>query len=244
MQHHNCQNCGAELKGAYCHQCGQKSDTHRLTMRHFIEHDLVHGIWHLDKGIFKTLKEVIIRPGYLAKEYIAGKRTGHFNLVTMLVLLATAFLFTTSHTEPQKNKYLVNDRDASDLLMFASKYGKWLLLLAIPIMAKAAGDVLKRLQYNYAERLVMSGYFIAGALRIMILFRLLYQIPGFISIYSIILEILIVAFYWGFAYRQVTKGHYTPARSTWLSFITIIGFIGYLLGVAFGGLVIYILVRG
>lgn len=244
MQHHNCLNCGAELQGAYCHNCGQKGDTHRLTMRHFIEHDLVHGIWHLDKGIFKTLKDVMLRPGHLAKDYIAGKRTGHFGLVTMLVLLAGLFLFTTHHAETETDKFAVNGRDASDLVMFLGKYGKWLLLLAIPIMAKASGDVLKRLQYNYAERLVLSGYFVAGALCIMILFGLLYQVPGFVSIYTIVLEILIICAYWVFAYKQLTKEQYTNTRSTWLSILTIIGFIGYLSGIAFGGLVIYVFLRG
>ena len=43
-------------------------------MKHFVMHDLLHGVWHLEKGILFTLKETIIRPGQAALDYIKGKR--------------------------------------------------------------------------------------------------------------------------------------------------------------------------
>lgn len=70
----NCLNCSTELISTYCHICGQKANTHRITPRHFIMHDIVHGVLHLDKGILFTLKQAFTRPGYAVMDYIAGKR--------------------------------------------------------------------------------------------------------------------------------------------------------------------------
>ena len=40
-----CLNCGTELIGRHCHQCGQKRHVHRSITA--IMHDLVHGVLHL-----------------------------------------------------------------------------------------------------------------------------------------------------------------------------------------------------
>src|SRR5688500_10485792 len=39
-----CRNCGAELSGPYCHQCGQKARVHRTLTAFW--HDLVHSVLH------------------------------------------------------------------------------------------------------------------------------------------------------------------------------------------------------
>jgi hypothetical protein len=58
-----CLNCQAEIDKNYCSTCGEKTDIHRITVKHFLFHDLLHGVWHIDKGILFTLKETIVRPG-------------------------------------------------------------------------------------------------------------------------------------------------------------------------------------
>src|SRR3546814_19142184 len=39
-----CLNCGAELVGSYCHDCGQSGHVHRPLTAWW--HDLVHGVLH------------------------------------------------------------------------------------------------------------------------------------------------------------------------------------------------------
>lgn len=36
-----CLNCNNEIIGKFCHHCGQKTDTHRITAKHFVIHDLL-----------------------------------------------------------------------------------------------------------------------------------------------------------------------------------------------------------
>ena len=68
----NCLNCGAELAGPYCHQCGQQGHVHR-TLGAF-GHDLLHGVLHFEGKIWRTLPLLAWRPGDLTRRYIAGER--------------------------------------------------------------------------------------------------------------------------------------------------------------------------
>lgn len=69
-----CLNCDRNLlpEHKFCSQCGQSAQVKRFTLPHFI-HEVFHAFTHADKGIFHLLKESFLRPGIVAKEYIAGK---------------------------------------------------------------------------------------------------------------------------------------------------------------------------
>jgi hypothetical protein len=67
-----CRNCGALLAGEYCHRCGQKGHVHR-TLKGFW-HDLVHGVFHFEGKIWRTLPLLAWRPGELTRRYVQGER--------------------------------------------------------------------------------------------------------------------------------------------------------------------------
>jgi ribosomal protein L32 len=74
MHSTNCANCDRLLTPDqnFCEKCGQQTAIHRISFGHVI-HDGVHHITHADKGIFYLLKQLAVRPGHVAKEYIDGK---------------------------------------------------------------------------------------------------------------------------------------------------------------------------
>lgn len=96
---HRCLNCGQELSSKFCPNCGQKSSTHRYSLKHYIEHDLVHGVLHFDKGFFYTVKELFTKPGHSVREFINGKRTKHFNAFTFLLLVLGANYFIGKYAQ-------------------------------------------------------------------------------------------------------------------------------------------------
>jgi hypothetical protein len=67
-----CLNCGAELAGPFCHECGQHAHVHRTLSAFF--HDFLHGVLHFEGKIWRTLPMLAWRPGELTRRYIDGQR--------------------------------------------------------------------------------------------------------------------------------------------------------------------------
>lgn len=142
-----CLNCNTELNGKFCHTCGQKADTHRITAKHFITHDLAHGVWHIDKRMFFTIKETFLRPGYAALDYIQGKRIKYYNIF-YLVLVALGFMYILgSHIEGGVTGNFENSNTDRKLVNDAlEKNVKVLYLLLLPIMALVSTFLFKKIK--------------------------------------------------------------------------------------------------
>lgn len=95
-QSRDCPECGTPLVGEYCHRCGEKfPDPHDLTMKHFLHHGM-HELTHVDSKIFRTLRALLVTPGFLSVEYFAGRRQRYvLPLRLFLVIFAlNLFLYT------------------------------------------------------------------------------------------------------------------------------------------------------
>jgi hypothetical protein len=92
-----CANCGATLIGDYCHECGEKPLSHHdLTVKHFVLHTVIHEFTHLNGSIFQTLKFLVTKPGFLAKEYFAGRMSRYINPLRLYLTLSLVFFFAAS----------------------------------------------------------------------------------------------------------------------------------------------------
>ena len=93
---HNCPECAAPLMGEYCHRCGEKlPDVHDLTLKHFLHHG-VDELTHFDSKIFRTVRALLFRPGFLTVEYLAGRRNRYvLPLRLFLVIFALNFFLYT-----------------------------------------------------------------------------------------------------------------------------------------------------
>lgn len=78
-----CLNCGTALVGSHCHQCGQAAHVHR-TLGAFV-HDLLHGVFHFEGKIWRTLPLLVANPGKLTREYIAGKRASYVSPLALFL---------------------------------------------------------------------------------------------------------------------------------------------------------------
>lgn len=242
MSYH-CLNCETEVVGKYCHNCGQPTTTHRLSLKHFLAHDLLHGFFHLDKGILYTMKNILLRPGFLAKEYIAGKRAGHFNIATLLLLTVGAFLFILSLKHLSVPELRVDGKNAATFVAFVIHNSKWLLLLIIPISAKASKDIFTRLKYNITEHLVINAFFFAGVFFIMLVCLGFYFIPYLNNIFIIAIEFVAIVAYLIFAFKQLKANLYSSSEFLFRMLLYFIAMIGYLAGVIFAFISAYALLR-
>ncbi|WP_324699311.1 DUF3667 domain-containing protein [Novosphingobium sp. RL4] len=89
-----CLNCGTALIGSHCHACGQAAHVHRSLGAFF--HDLLHGVFHFEGRIWRTLPMLLRRPGRLTREYIDGRRASYVSPIA-LFLFSVFLMFAVFH---------------------------------------------------------------------------------------------------------------------------------------------------
>jgi hypothetical protein len=89
-----CKNCNSELVGLYCSECGQKN-TELLSVKAIVK-ELTDNMFSFDSRFFITLKYLIIKPGFLTKEYWAGRRTTYLPPLRMYLVLSVFYFFLNS----------------------------------------------------------------------------------------------------------------------------------------------------
>ena len=86
----NCLNCGTTVIGKYCHVCGQENIELKESVWQLFSH-FFSDITHFDGKFFTSLKDLVLRPGFLSKEYMNGRRAAYLNPIRMY--LFTSFIF-------------------------------------------------------------------------------------------------------------------------------------------------------
>ena len=219
MTSKNCLNCGKELTDKFCSGCGQKADTHRITFRHFIAHDVLHGTFHLEKGILFTAKQALIRPGQAALDYISGKRKRYYNVFYLILLTIGVMLFTRniedyfygSGGEVVPDKVYLNEASKKMDQLFSQK-SKIILLLFVPLSAFNGFVLFRRRKLNLSEHFILSGMILLGLLllttfaNIYFIFNNLFDLSGTIA--SWVVTAVLMA-YVAFAYVNAFSGDYT-----------------------------------
>ncbi|MEO5866855.1 MAG: DUF3667 domain-containing protein, partial [Sphingomonas sp.] len=94
-EHGLCLNCDTRLIGEFCHACGQGGHVHRSIAS--IGHDLLHGAFHFEGKIWRTVPMLLRHPGALTRRYIAGERA-RFVSPLALFLFIVFLMFATIHT--------------------------------------------------------------------------------------------------------------------------------------------------
>ncbi|MEN1784478.1 MAG: DUF3667 domain-containing protein [Bacteroidota bacterium] len=87
-----CLNCGHPLDKSdkYCPNCSQANSTKKLVLKDFID-EFFSGLINYDSKLVKTLYTMLIKPGTITRDYIAGKRVSYTN--PFRFLLSLAFLY-------------------------------------------------------------------------------------------------------------------------------------------------------
>jgi hypothetical protein len=110
-----CANCGTPLLGPHCYRCGQPVDG---LVRHFgsIMGDFLDTVLNIDARVFRTLWPLLSKPGYLSREYFAGRRVRYVSPVRLFVFLSLVTFFIAQLVMPSWGPGSVNfdDRDSID----------------------------------------------------------------------------------------------------------------------------------
>ena len=85
-----CLNCGCEVTGRFCTGCGQENIEPKQTIWHLITH-FFSDITHFDGKFFTTVKDLFTKPGFLSKEYAAGRRVSYLDPIRMYIFTSAIF---------------------------------------------------------------------------------------------------------------------------------------------------------
>ncbi len=151
-----CLNCDATLASQqpFCSQCGQASATRRLTV-HDIGHALVHVFTHTDHSVFSLVRDLAIRPGKVAREYVDGKRKKYFNpftFVMVVVGVASLVLAATKFVDFNRGT------PTNPVSTFLQNHINLVILVQLPMLAMFAKALFRKEKLNFAEHLALAAY--------------------------------------------------------------------------------------
>jgi len=199
----HCKNCGNNFHGHYCNNCGQDAHQDKID-KHFIYHEIQHGLFHIDKGILYTLKELFTNPGNTIRLFVDGKRVKHFKPLAFLILMAGLYAFVNHYfnaniilTGPTGVKTADNSIQAVN--DYIKEHFEFFVLLELPLISFVYYLFFRRYGTNYIEQLVINAY-ISG-LRTFLMILLL-PVSYYFTIAGHIMDILLPIFILVWAYPQ------------------------------------------
>jgi len=186
------------------------------------------------------MKEIFVRPGQAALDYIKGKRIRYYNVFYLSLLLIglnilAAHFFEGIHPSPIDD----TSKGSQAITQFLEKNLKVILLCVVPVIGLNAMLIFRRLKLNFAEHLILAGFNLAGMLAInllLILFNFVnyYDVPAFFG-YLEFASFFVCVFFPLWVYYNAAKDHYKFGGFLWrfllfyiLLWVEIIGILVYL----------------
>lgn len=90
----DCLNCGAALHGSFCSACGQRSVPSDPTVAE-VAGDAWQELSGYDGRIAATIRG-LLRPGYLTREYVAGRRARYLSPVRLYLIVSVIYFLAAS----------------------------------------------------------------------------------------------------------------------------------------------------
>jgi len=107
-----CRNCGADAPGAYCPACGQETALRLPGAGRFMREAAGRYV-AFDGRMWRTLFALLLRPGFLTREYLAGRRKRYVRPARLVLVLAIA-LFAAVRLTADPDGIVSFDRESAD----------------------------------------------------------------------------------------------------------------------------------
>ena len=173
-----CPNCNNELTGEYCSSCGQKRYDHNdrkvsTFIKNFFEES-----FSFDSKFFRSLKLLLISPGFLTHEFMMGKIASYVTPMKMYLFVSIVTFFISSFISPDDLRSFEEDFDAKDFVesyisqsgvgrdVFEARYNSEIqaklplyFLLLVVLFSLPLKVIYLQTKRLYVEHLVFSMHF-------------------------------------------------------------------------------------
>ncbi len=209
-----CQNCGTPIRGKFCTECGQRTTVKRLTWRDGWN-DFWSRVYGFDGMFPRTLKDLTLRPGHAAREYINGVRVRYYGPVGYLFLMVTLFLLVASMLDISMGEFFGSQQAGMAMQqtegqaklnqMIGDTIGENMRLFSfciIPFITLMAMVFFRKSKLNFLEHSVMPLYLSGHVYWLSIITLLVYKITG--QLYQLnLLGMVVSVLLFGFGYMQL-----------------------------------------
>jgi hypothetical protein len=201
----NCNNCNNEVHQNFCPNCGQAVKLQRID-KHYISHEILH-LFHLEKGFFYTVKELMTRPGHSIRTFITENRNKlvkpvAFLIVTSLLYTLIAHFFHAEDINNSKEKLDFGDASyVGNLLHWSQTHVGYSNIIMGIFIALCVKLLFKKYKYNFFEIMTLL-CFVMG--QIMLLYAFVAFFVGLLNdnVYKVIITTV------GFVYPTWAIGQF------------------------------------
>jgi len=187
-----CNNCGASLRGRWCHQCGQKRLESRDRQFGHLLGQFAHELFHSDGKLPSTFGALLFRPGKLTRAYLDGQRVRYLKPIALFLLINLIYFLAPPLTDfnlDLQNQLsqpygeliqpLVEARAEdrySPMSAFHDAYdqrvhriAKLLIILHLPLLALVLLLLFPRRRMFYAEHFIIATYMFSFFLAVLLI---------------------------------------------------------------------------
>jgi len=106
---YECATCGTHFQGNFCPRCGQSSRVSRYSFKTMFL--LFIDVWGLgNQGMVHSVRDLILRPGYMIRDYLRGMQRAYFPPFKMLFLFTAFSLIVDSGFNLRHRNYLSDEK--------------------------------------------------------------------------------------------------------------------------------------
>lgn len=119
-EEHECKTCKTVFKGNFCPRCGQSSRVSRYSFKSTFL--LFIDVWGLgNRGMRHSIRDLLLRPGYMIRDYLQGMQMAYFPPFKMLFLLTALSLLVESGMNIRYRNFLEERMKEKTTLTEANK---------------------------------------------------------------------------------------------------------------------------
>jgi hypothetical protein len=114
----DCLNCGHVVEEKFCTHCGQENIVTKEDAFHMVTHAIA-DYFHFEHKFFGTIGPLLLKPGKLTKEYVAGKRMASIHPIRLYIFISIVFFLVilsgnkSDEKEVEKKKPVATNKTLS-----------------------------------------------------------------------------------------------------------------------------------
>lgn len=152
----NCRHCHTEVSLHYCPNCGQPAVLKRIDGPYILR-ELI-NVLEFERGIFYTMRELLLHPGQNIRRYIAEDRSRLVKPVVFLLITSVIYSLVSSyfHTEDGYVKFADNQPSATSAIFswVQANYGYANIIMGV-FIALWTRLLFRKYGYNFFEILIL-----------------------------------------------------------------------------------------